>query len=212
MLTTAEMRWFNPGKLPEGVLQWFEQDQLGYLAPAEEREDIYLYVPESEFVGIKLRQGRLEIKWRKAELGDLQFGKVTGKTEKWAKWLCEDASNESFQPQDVMGKKAWVSLKKMRTQRKYRISPEQTIVAISVNDSSDCAECSAGGDRTCSVEITQLEINSNPWWSLAFEASIIDESPLANLKCVAEWIFENYPGELQIENSYAYPTWLDIVV
>lgn len=203
MLTTAEMRWFYPGKLTEGVLQWFKQDQLGYLTPAEEREDIYLYVPESEFVGIKLRQRRLEIKWRQAELGNLQFGKVTGKSEKWTKWLCEDPSNECFQPQDAMGKKAWVIIKKVRMQRKYQISPEQIIVAIPVNDSSV---------RTCSVEITQLEMNHNLWWSLAFEASVNDESPLDNLKCVAEWIFETYPGELQIENSYAYPTWLDIIV
>lgn len=203
MLTTAELRWFYPGKLPEVVAEWFGQDQLGYLAPAEEREDIYLYVPESDFVGIKLRQGRLEIKWRKAELGTLQFGKVSGKAEKWAKWLCEDPSNESFQPQEVVEKKAWVSIKKMRTQRKYQISPDQIIIAIPVNES---------GDRTCSVEITQLEINSNFWWSLAFEASITDESPINNLKPVAEWIFNTYPGKLQTENSYAYPTWLDIVI
>ncbi|OKH23684.1 hypothetical protein [Chroogloeocystis siderophila] len=204
MLTTAELRWFYPGKLPQHVCQWFEQDQLGYLAPAEKRQDIYLYVPESDFVGIKLRQGRLEIKWRKAKLGDLQFGKTTGKAEKWAKWLCEDASNEIFQPQEVISKKAWVSINKVRTQRKYQLSARQEVIAIEINDSSS--------NRTCNVEITELEVNRHPWWSLAFEASTDDELPLENLKCVAEWIFKTYPGELESENSYAYPTWLDIVL
>ncbi len=45
MLTSAEMRWFERGRLPEATSQWFQQDELGdYLAPPEEREDVYLYV------------------------------------------------------------------------------------------------------------------------------------------------------------------------
>ncbi|PPS46027.1 hypothetical protein [Chroococcidiopsis sp. TS-821] len=203
MLTTAELRWFYPGKLPQHVSQWFEQEQLGYLPPAEKREDIYLYVPESDFVGIKLRQGRLEIKWRKAQLGDLQFGKITGNAEKWAKWLCEDASHESFQPQAVVGKKAWVKIKKVRTQHKYQLSPEREVIAIGIDEVSD---------RTCNVELTELEVDRDLWWSLAFEASTTDESLLETLKYVAEWIFKSYPGELHRKNSYAYPTWLDLVL
>ncbi len=58
--------------------------ELGnYLAPVEERVDIYLYLPKCEYMGIKLRQGRLEVKWRKAELGIMHFGDtVEGKAEK----------------------------------------------------------------------------------------------------------------------------------
>jgi hypothetical protein len=90
------------------------QHQLGDLAPSEEREDVYLYTPGCEYMGVKLRQGRLEIKWRKAELGNLRFGnQVEGKVEKWGKWLCEDPTQQSFQPQDVVGK-SWVSVKKAR--------------------------------------------------------------------------------------------------
>lgn len=199
MLTTAELRWFYPGKLPQAVIHWFNNEQLGkHLAPTEEREDTYLYVPESDFVGIKLRQGRLEIKWRKAELDNLEFGKVTGKAEKWAKWLCEDASNESFQPQVVIGKKAWVSIQKVRTQRKYQVSLEQTVVAIPINDSSD---------RICSVELTQLKIHNDLWWSLAFEAS--GNELTDTLKIVAEWVLQFYcEPTLSLPDSYAYPIWL----
>jgi len=59
MQLTAELRWFYRGTLPK-VVQWFQQCQPAkHLAPPEER--LYLYSPECEYLGIKLRQGRLEM-------------------------------------------------------------------------------------------------------------------------------------------------------
>jgi len=201
MLTTAELRWFYPGKLPEVVLQWFEQDQIR-LASAEEREDIYLYVPDSDFVGIKLRQGRLEIKWRKAELGDLHFGKATGKAEKWTKWLCEDLSNECFQPNEVTGK-FWVSVKKKRTQRTYKSFADQ-LVSVKAGDENE---------EGCNVELTELEVSGNLWWSLAFEAYSKSDRTLENLKKTASRILQNYHHQqLEAKDSYAYPHWLSLVI
>lgn len=198
MLTTAELRWFTCGEIPEAIAQWFTSDARGeHLAPSEEREDIYLYVPESDFVGIKLRQARLEIKWRIAELGVVSIDQVAGKAEKWRKWLCEDDTKESFQPSEVTGK-AWVSVKKKRTQRKYEVTSRQSVVAIPVNQS---------GDRICSVELTQLEIYNQAWWSLAYEASGADE--FETLKIVAESMQSDAALKLQLQDSYAYPHWLE---
>ncbi|BAY35854.1 hypothetical protein NIES2111_01710 [Nostoc sp. NIES-2111] len=94
MLTSKEIRWFYPGRIPEGIKVWFhqycliDQEQL-----PQEREDVYLYIPGSDFLGIKLREGSLEVKWRTAELGVVSFGElVSGKAEKWTKWSCNDAT------------------------------------------------------------------------------------------------------------------------
>lgn len=199
MLTTAELRWFCRGEIPDAIAQWFASDSLGvHLAPSEEREDVYLYIPASDFVGIKLRQARLEIKWRNAELGVLQVGQVVGKAEKWRKWLCEDHTKESFLASEVTGK-AWVSVKKKRTQQKYQVTSQQSVVAIPIEQS---------GDRICSVELTQLELYHQAWWSLAFEAS--GKAEFETLKLVAEFISQsNADLKLQLEDSYAYPHWLD---
>lgn len=211
MLLTAELRWFYRGALPEEVLHWFQQDCLGeQLEPPEEREDLYLYSPGCEYLGIKLRQGRLEIKWRKAELGVVRFGdRVEGKVEKWGKWLCEDPTGESFQPTNVVG--TWVSVKKVRflrkaslTQRQYQVLAGESITAVPVSESID---------QGCTVELTQLSINGNAWWSLAFEAEGEDDCLMDNLQAVANWVFKSYRGsKLQGEDSYAYPTWISILV
>lgn len=206
MQLTAELRWFYRGTLPEEVLQWFQQDQLGdHLAPSEEREDLYLYSPGCDYLGIKLRQGRLEIKWRKAELGVLYFGdRVEGKAEKWGKWLCEDPTTESFQPTAVVGQKAWVGVKKVRSQRQYQVLPVESLTAVPVNESIE---------QGCSVELTQLDINGNTWWSLAFEAFGEDDCLMDNLQAVASRVFKSDRGpKLQAEDSYAYPNWLSVAV
>lgn len=122
MLTTYELRWFSPGMIPENIETWFKQNCLiDPIQPPEEREDVYLDSPKSDFLGIKLRQGRLEVKWRKAELGAVRFGDfVEGKAEKWGKWLCSDATEESFQPNLVLSNSSWVSVQKVRYSQLYK--------------------------------------------------------------------------------------------
>ncbi len=188
MLTSFEIRWFYPSKLPAAISDWFEQDELGgKLQAPEEREDVYLYSPGCEYLGIKLRQGRLEIKWRNAELDIVRLGEgLEGKLEKWGKWMCEDPSQESFKPEAVLGKLSWVSVKKVRLQRLY----------------DDCA-----------MEITQLNVKGNDWWSLAFETLGAEATKLEQLKTIATQAFETYNGsQLQAQDSYAYPSWLCLVI
>lgn len=184
MLTSLEIRWFYTGKLPAAISDWFGQDELGgKLQAPEEREDVYLYSPGCEYLGIKLRQGRLEIKWRNAELDVVRLGEgVEGKLEKWGKWMCEDPSQESFKLEAVLGKSSWVSVKKVRWQRLY---------------------------DSCAMEITQLNVKGNDWWSLAFETFGAEASKLEQLKTIATGAFESYKGsQLPAQDSYAYPTWL----
>ena len=203
MQLTAELRWFYRGTLPEAVSQWFEHQLGEHLAPPEEREDFYLLSPGCEYMGIKLRQGRLEIKWRRAELGVLSFGdRVEGKAEKWGKWLCEDPTEESFQPTTVVEK--WLRVKKVRSQRQYQVLPGEAIIAVPIT---------ASIDQGCTVELTELDINDNSWWSLAFEAFSEDDCLMEHLQAVASWVFKSYhQPKLQAQDSYAYPSWISVVI
>ena len=208
MLTTAEIRWFQPGELPMAVLHWFQQDRLGrQLEPAAAREDVYLCLDRTNTqLGIKLRQGRLEIKWRQAELGFWQFGnQVEGKAEIWGKWLCEDPNSKYFQPAAVVAKNSWVSVHKVRSQRLYQVVPGAS--AIAVPSTTQLAQ-------GCSLEITQLNIRENAWWSLAFEA-VGDEHLLKDhLQSVASWVFGTSSNDLKLlaQDSYAYPSWLSLAI
>ena len=205
MLTTYELRWFSPGTIPENIESWFKQNCLiNPMQLPEERTDVYLYSPKCDFLGIKLRQGRLEVKWRKAELGAVGFGDfVEGKAEKWSKWLCCDDTEQTFQPNFVMGNSSWVNVQKVRHSQLYQVLPEFPPQPVCADEHIE---------NGCTVELTHLIIQGNAWWSLAFEASGEDACLMENLQTTASWVFDTY-RELKLEaiNSYAFPSWLALV-
>ncbi len=215
MLTTCEMRWFFPGSIPESIETWFQENITNSQQQPEERTDVYLYSPNCDFMGIKLRQGRLEIKWRNAELGVLKLGEfVSGKAEKWGKWLCNDKNGETFQPAQVVANPIWVSVKKVRYSQFFQVTPESKPQLLA----SDAHEGAAKGDRNgssdngCSVEITHLTVQQNTWWSLGFEATGEESKLMENLQITASSVFDTYDGfKLLAENSFAYPHWLEII-
>ena len=207
MFTTWEMRWFYPGIPPATVEQWFFGDRPGeLLAKPDEREDVYLYtIPVCEYLGIKLRQGKLEVKWRNAELGVIGFGQNwQAKLEKWVKWVCDDPTATNMTPASVLDNGAWISVKKSRCQRIYKINIDTEIQLLPIQQPMD---------QACAVEFTKLNINGLDWWTVAFEAFGEDVSMTDMLLPAAELIFKNYQGvDLQPQDSFAYPKWLSLVV
>lgn len=205
MYTTNELRWFYPGTIPEDIKAWFRQNYpIEQMRSPEKREDSYLYTPECDRLGIKLRQGRLEVKWRKAELGVLHFGEfVEGKAEKWSKWLCEDPTRESFQLAQVSDSSCWINVQKVRYSQAYRVLPNCSVQPVTTNETID---------NGCHVEITQLIIQDNTWWSFALEAFGEDARLMDNLRATASWVFNTYQGaKLLAANSYGYPHYLALI-
>ncbi len=200
MRASLEMRWFYNGVLPKSIAQWFGSDSLGgYLSPAEEREDIYLLIPSCDYLGVKLRGKTLEVKWRQGELGAMQFGnRWEGKAEKWLKWVCADTMAPV--PADIVATGKWVGVKKKRAQRLYHVSESGAVMSVPVE---------APIPQGCSVELTQLNINGSPWWTLGFETFGSESSLTESLQTVANWTSKSYQAQkLKAEDSSAYPIWL----
>ncbi|MEQ9669916.1 hypothetical protein [Coleofasciculus sp. G2-EDA-02] len=186
---TLELRWFNRGILPTKVNDWFATDCPGEtLGLPETREDICLYIPDCPYLNIKFRQGSLEVKWRKAELGMRQFGGFgEGSIEQWIKWSCQDSTSESLMPKGGLMQGSWVQVKKARSQRFY---------------------------QEITYELTQLTVNNENWWTIAFEALVeVDTMNLEEFEQGVSEIGQTYQGlSLQNHQSCAYPSWLNQVV
>ena len=200
MRASLEMRWFYSGALPKSIAQWFGSDSLGgYLSPPDEREDIYLLVPSCDYLGVKLRGKTLEVKWRQAELGAMQFGnRWEGKAEKWLKWVCADTMAPV--PADIVATGKWVGVKKKRAQRLYQVSAPGSLMSVPVE---------APIPQGCTVELTQLNINGSAWWTLGFEAFGSESSLTESLQTVATWTSKSYQAQkLNAADSSAYPIWL----
>lgn len=201
MLETTELRWVCSGTLPEVTQHWFQYDCPSECLPPEEREDLYLSTAGCEHLGIKLRQEQLEIKWREAELGVLRCWDLDGKAEQWIKSICADSEVECIIPK-VTVKGLWIRVRKVRSQRKYQVLPNQSLIAVPVSQPSDPG---------CAVELTTLRIKGNSWWSQGFEAGKGD--PLRDIQVVASEVLKTYRGpKLGFQDSYAYPKWLSIAL
>ncbi|UNU26863.1 hypothetical protein [Microcoleus vaginatus] len=203
MRASLEMRWFYSGALPKSLNQWFGSESLGaYLSPPEEREDIYLLVPNCDYLGVKLRGKTLEVKWRQAELGTMQFAnRWEGKAEKWLKWVCADTMAPI--PADIVATGKWVGVKKKRAQRLYQVSAPGSLMPVM------SVPVEAPIPQGCTVELTQLNINGSAWWTLGFEAFGSESCLTESLETVASWTSKSYQAQkLKAEDSSAYPIWL----
>jgi hypothetical protein len=78
MKYTEEMRWFVPGRAPRDV-------RAAFTGNVQERTDRYLSHPLAANIGIKIRQGKIEVK-HPIRQGGWRVPWRNGWIEKWCKW------------------------------------------------------------------------------------------------------------------------------
>ena len=195
---TAEIRWFQPGRLPQEVWVWFTG--LGP-EPVEqpEREDRYMLLPELSHMGIKTREGRLEIKRRTHILGDRRPGhEVEGRLEAWRKWAL---------PLDWQGAAGpptagdWISVGKRRW---------VTVFDVDAGHARP-VDGDAVAEGACQVEVCALSGTLGAWWTVGLEAPGDPEGPAAEVvERTAARIFGPGAGSplLSLAHSEGYPGWL----
>jgi hypothetical protein len=217
--STLEVRWFCPGALAQsgsGVEAWFRRrprysgsDDPAPIAwvpaPPAWRRDRYLLVPGHDDMGLKWREGRLEVKGREAALGHQVFAAgIEGRCERWLKWSYAGAAIERrfgglFRDRAANGV---VTVKKRRLQRHLRLDPSG-VVEVGPNDPRE---------RGIDVELTQVRVAGSPHelhWSLAFEGFPSDDQTSERFAPVVGRFLEGCPAlPLTADRSMSYPRWL----
>ena len=205
MFPTAEVRWFYRGAISPEVLEWFDQ---GELTPEEQprRVDYYLRLSDRDSLGIKLREGRVEVKQRHRQYGVFRFhDQVAGLVEHWRKWSFELSEGAGNLTSTIVPASCWIGVTKRRKLRRYRLTGSKEVVAVPIEEQS--------GLR-CNLELTRISVDETEWWSLGFEASgdEADEATMrASLLLVAKHVLAaDEPPAFDAKASYGYPKWLEI--
>jgi hypothetical protein len=198
MLTTVEVRWFFPGEIPPPVLSWY---RIGERAPERQpvRVDHYLPVLGTDGLGLKYREGRIEMKQRYEQHRDRALGDdARGTVELWKKWgfeLAGDQLGEKFAELDT-----WIAVRKARMMRNYEVKSNGALVAIPVGITPRLG---------CSVELSRVVAEETVWWTLAFEAAGREDALLTTLDRVTRHVLTHaIDFELTAADSYGYPRWL----
>lgn len=192
---TLEVRWIHPGPVPGSMLAWLGPfDDL-----IEEREDRYLVDPPAPDLGVKIKGGvQLDLKVFRGSPGVLELpGGGKGRLEVWEKWTFPLDGN-ALPP---AGASAWLALEKVRHRRSFRVA-EGRVVERPVR------EAQLPG---CTVEVTEVTVDGEEWWTLGLEAVGRPESLHPELLATVAFVFrEPSPDGVTLDRStsMSYSGWL----
>jgi hypothetical protein len=205
MYPTVEVRWFLRGEIPSEIWRWFHN--RGHDPETQPpREDFYLLLANGGSLGVKLREGRIEIKQRNGRSEIVRFGQHTlGRVEQWIKWSFVASETDNFLARISEFSKWWIGVRKERKLRTYQVLESGTVTGVSTGIFIE----NGCGWELASVNYLGAE---DPWWSLGFEAFGKENNLRDTLSLVADSILsvENAPV-LTVEDSFGYPRWLQIV-
>jgi hypothetical protein len=201
---TAEARWFIPETLPDAVLEWFRADQTLDSGGVQVHE--YLLFPDCDSVGVKLRDGRFEIKAMQGASQPLrQDLGIKGRTEQWVKW---SFANEGLQVLDQALHQSgrWLKVRKERYLRRFSVERGRLMEVTASQGPLPLVGCN--------IEVTRIDVDADPrfWFTLGFEA-FGPTTVTARILNDALLLFFNEHGSvpgttLSEYESASYPAWL----
>ncbi len=215
-LASHEVRWFfeGPANQHASLKRWFEtvasiprNSDVGmpvWKGRLNGEPDVYLVVPGSDDMGIKWREGELQIKGRVSSFGTQVFcGRHQGKIERWVKWSYSDMP-AAYKRLFVGGKEPGLvtaSVRKTRALRKVRLD--------TMTGKAQEVDAQTFVDRGLGFELTDLEVAGKAYCSLAFEAFPNDSAMDAAFTQAVEYFLDGLKElDLTAACSQSYPAWL----
>lgn len=207
MFRSAEVRWFFEEEGSAAIEQRMLQSKMADRQPA--RLDNYLLLPGCTSTGVKIREGRFEIKSRTSPPELRRYsGWVAGYRDSWVKWS-KDVPGSVDLPRRTNDDERWVAVEKRRVLRLFSLES-----ARPVETAARGLVLSAG----CQVEYSQIEVRADgaqaaaAWWSFSLEAFGEPGKEADNLDATAHHIFnDGFECSLPAEASMSYPAWLQRV-
>lgn len=225
LFQSAEIRWFLPESADwEDSLKWFlgnDSNITSHIPKSisdkiwdrknikreELRTDEYLIMPHCTSVGVKQRQGKLEVKAQIGMPEKYLKDSISGEINCWSKWSLQPNNiNLVSLEKDLQDSGRWIKIHKTRYLLKLSQS-ENNIIEVSPEEWPEAG---------CQVELTQVstETNSGNWLSFGFEAfGGTFENMDKILKDSISFFFSKRnksPMVLSANNSMSYPIWLQI--
>ncbi len=214
LFTSREVRWFvDGGREENGVLvDWFcNVAQAGSDKPSptpdwqgrlDDQPDVYLLVPAAIDMGIKWREGLLQIKGRTRDCGSTGFGPHAGHVECWAKWSYRGLPppwRELFGSEGSQPGIARVEVRKRRLLRAFRFEPDGWAAE---------ADTTMQARRGVNAELTEVSAGERRCLTLGFEAFPDDEIVAARFDAFVSTFLASLETRLDADASLSYPAWL----
>lgn len=161
MYPSTEIRWFFD-KENSRIIDWFARKEISFQS-IQKRTDHYLRYGQED-IGIKLREGKVEIKKRTAGPEVLEAGShATGYRESWTKWSFGIDRQDPWADKIInlqIGKQEWTAVDKWRLGVKRTFDDLGHLVFKPINELVSSA---------CQIEFTRLLINGKTYFTFGIE-------------------------------------------
>lgn len=160
MFKSREIRWFIKTVNP-AITRWFSGNGQTF-ENTDSRTDFYLPLADKTDIGIKLREGNIEIKQRinQAEKGEIS-AIAKGNFENYIKWSFSTATEDELS-RDILQKNkyTWLEVKKERMGFKLLETEKGKTSMVNIDEDIPYG---------CQIEYTRININNNTWYSFGLE-------------------------------------------
>jgi len=196
---TAEIRWFFEKTT---ILDALEQrlEPLLHFSESSKRTDYYL-IGAGARLGIKWREGNIEIKQQQADAKPYHQEALAGELEFWKKWSFKLENRDNYP--DKLDTQHWVSISKHRKQALLKYNETQQ-TAVPLPSGSEAK-------NICEVEITRGLVDNDTYFTVGLEAFGYSASLRENLVATIDYLLKsgNLEG-LDLSASYSsnYARWI----
>lgn len=164
---------------------------------ADPRTDYYLPLKNQDDIGIKLREGNVEIKQRIARTKKENISELAnGYFENYIKWSFSSAEKDPLFQEIIEGEKFnWLGVRKERIGYKLKENQNGSIIRVKLDEFPEYG---------CQVEYTRIKIKEELWYSLCLEWFGEKEIEI-DLSILDEMLGDQ---ELKASNSMGYAEFL----
>jgi hypothetical protein len=194
-IRSLELRWIFPGQLRDAVARWFGR----FPAALESRQDAYLLDPPLRGLSVKVRGGGpFEVKVYRGSPGILDVaGRACGRMECWQKWSfpCDPHGRGGGEPA------GWRLVHKTRRISRFLLASGSWRAGLP----------GRGDEPGCAVEVTEVRLHGEAWWTLGFEATGPAGTLRSQLEAAAALVFaDTLPAgvEFGTHDCRSYAEWL----
>ncbi|HVN94946.1 MAG TPA: hypothetical protein VMT62_00805 [Syntrophorhabdaceae bacterium] len=208
ILYSSEARWFVSYVSFKEILKWFGDGRDTGAGVVQEHE--YLVLPDCTSTGIKLREGKLEVKALRGlpRVFALKGG-IEGVAEEWVKWSV--ARGDWHERNSwLVDSGTWLKVRKERFIRRYTYGSGEFVEISGPKE--------ALSNEGYNVEVTAIQADVKPadWVTIGFEAFGSATTMKEILSLALQRFFEELGQIVGVpltqEQSFGYPRWLSKVV
>lgn len=205
---SAEIRWFFRGKPHEEFNSWFEADGLHRDEGA--RVDDYLVLPRCATTGIKIRDGRFEVKAATGRPAMVEMPNgMRGFKGTWVKWSRKAGDAAAVRSLITGADETVLSIEKRRSLRLISLEGDAP-VEIRPGERQLVQGCQVESTILRAAPLGRDLAAAAHWWSLSLEAFGEIDDIVVNLDEVTGYLFRDDIGIAADErDSMSYPAWLD---